>query len=137
MKIEVGMYVRTKKYGIAKIVGGTFENKFNIDKFKNDGITLRCIKLKDILKASYNIRDLMKENDLVKIEYYSLRYGTRVTRLFEVDFIDKEYLVLRNAYCDFRLTNNEWSKNDKKLKPIIKEILTHEQFESMTYEVEK
>lgn len=67
MKLEVGMYVRTKKYGIAKIIGG-ISDKFNIDVFKKDGYTLRCQKERDILKASFNIIDLIEVGDYVNGE---------------------------------------------------------------------
>lgn len=88
-------------------------------------------------KSSPNIIDLFEEHDLVVIEYYSLRYKERVTRLFEVDYKDKEFMTLKNAHCDFILRNNEFNDEDKKSKPIIKSILTHEQFESMEYKVKE
>lgn len=65
MKLEEGMYVKTKKYGIAKVIGNVDDNKFNIDIFKKDGITLRCKKMKDIIKASHNIVDLIEVGDYV------------------------------------------------------------------------
>ena len=89
-----------------------------------------------IVKSSPNIIELFEEHDLVVIEYYSLRYKERVTRLFEVDYKDKEFMTIKNAYCDFMLKNNEFNDEDKKLKPIIKSILTKEQFEQMEYKLQ-
>ena len=88
-----------------------------------------------IIKSSPNIIELFEEHDLVVIEYYSLRYKERVTRLFEVDYKDKEFMTLKNAHCDFMLRNNEFNDEDKKLKPIIKSIVTCEQFSQMEYKV--
>ena len=133
--MKIGDYVRTK-CGISKIISNPNENEFNIDIFKKDGITLRCIKQKNIILSSPNIIELFEEHDLVVIEYFSLRYKERVTRLFEVDYKDKEFMTLKNAYCDFMLRNNEFNDEDKKLKPIIKSIVTKEQFSTMEYKVE-
>ena len=88
-----------------------------------------------IAKSSPNIIELFEEHDLVVIEYYSLRYNERVTRLFEVTFKDGEYINLSNAKCEFMLVNGEFNKGDKELEPIIKSIVTKEQFESMEYKV--
>lgn len=135
-EIKEGMYVKYTRGlingyvppRIAKITDCPDKDLIKID---NGQVILR----NDILKASKNIIGLIKEKDLVKIEYYSLRYEKRVTRLFEVDYIDKDYLIFKNAYCTFQLKNNEWSKSDKQLEPIIKEFLTKEQFENMSYKV--
>ena len=90
-----------------------------------------------IIKSSPNIIDLFEEHDLVVIEYYSLRYNERVTRLFEVTFKDGEYINLSNAKCEFMLVNGEFNKGDKELKPIIKSIVTHEQLSQMEYKVDE
>lgn len=110
MKLEVGMYVRTQKYGIAKIIGGVNDNKFNIDIFKKDGITLRCQKAKDIINASHNIIDLIEVGDYVN--------GYEVYEILPTDAVlvkNKDYpLICRSE---------------------IKSIVTKEQFESMSYKV--
>ena len=85
-------------------------------------------------KASFNIIDLIEENDLLEIEYYSPRYKERVTRLFEVDYKYNEYISLKNSYCTFQLKNGEYSESDKKLNPIIKSVVTKEKFDSIKYE---
>ena len=48
---------------------------------------------------------------------------------------DNKFTNLGNRKCEFMLVNNEFSDDDKKLNPIIKSIVTKEQFESMKYKV--
>lgn len=131
--MNVGDYIRTKKGEIVKIIDKKFDDTLLIDLYTTD--KKYYLMEIDIFKSSPNIIDLFEEHDLVVIEYYSLRYKERVTRLFEVDYKDKEFMTIKNAYCDFMLKNNEFNDEDKKLKPIIKSIVTKEQFESMEYKV--
>jgi hypothetical protein len=140
--MRVGDYVRTKSGIIGKIESKNYidYSDWLIDTlyYNDDGIIddWTCgVKEYDIIKSNPNIIDLFEEHDLVVIEYYSVRYKERVTRLFEVDYKDKEFMTLKNAHCDFMLRNNEFNDEDKKLKPIIKSIVTHEQFKSMEYKV--
>ena len=144
MEKEVGMYVRTK-WGIAKIrevevveeiLGREVQliTVYYVDSCFQPIDETKCFK-EDILKASYNIIELIEEKDLVEIEYYSLRYKERVTRLFEVSFKDGKYINLSNAKCEFMLINGEFNEQDKELMPIIKSIVTKEQFESCKYKV--
>lgn len=133
-KIEPNMYVRTKRDGIGKIISlsiGEEDECCFIELSKRR----TGIKEHNILKASHNITELIEEHDLLKIEYYSLRYNERVTRLFEVTFKDERYINLDNAKCQFMLINNDWSIDDKELKPIIKSIVTKQQFEAMQYRI--
>ena len=135
--MNVGDYVRTKWGYICKIV--------NINEFREPSMKygveasylkdIMFIGDEDIIKSRPNIIDLIEEHDLVVIEYYSLRYNERVTRLFEVTFKDGEYINLSNAKCEFMLVNGEFNKGDKELKPIIKSIVTKEQFSQMEYKV--
>ena len=135
--MKVGDYVRTHGY-IDKIIN---INDFREPNMKyaleqpswNDDVIF--IGEEDITKSSPNIIDLFEEHDLVVIEYYSLRYNGRVTRLFEVAFKNDKYINLSNAKCEFMLVNGEFNKSDKELEPIIKTIVTKEQFESMEYKV--
>ena len=119
MELEIGMYVRTLNGKIWII-----KSQQSISGHK-----------KDIINASYNIIDLIEVGDLLKIEYYSLRYNERVTRLFEVTYKDERYINLSNAKCEFMLIENDFTESDKVLKPIIKSIVTKEQFESMEYKI--
>ena len=120
MNLEVGMYVRTIN---GKIWIITSQKAISGHR-------------KDIIKASHNIMDLIEEEDLLEIEYFSLRYEKRVTRLFEVTYKEGKFINLDNAKCQFMLIDNDWTDNDKELKPIIKSIVTKEQFESMKYSLE-
>ena len=140
--MTVGDYVRTK-YAIAKCIRAIpiLENSYlyyfdrNIDETIDEYIDFCTESELEEYKSSPNIIDLFDEHDLVVIEYYSLRYNERVTRLFEVTFKDNEYINLSNAKCEFMLVNGEFNKGDKELNPIIKSIVTKEQFESMEYKV--
>ena len=132
-ELKVGMYVRfrtlSNEVKIRKIIK-IDNNIYELD--KNEVTTDKYI----IGESSENIIDLLEENDLLSIEYYSPRYEERVTRLFEVDFKYDESIVLTNSHCTFNLTNGEYSELDKKLNPIIKSVVTKEQFNSVKYEVE-
>ena len=131
MKLEVGMYVRTKDGTIERIIELGYQDKEYVS-FSKDN---EYLTYKDKIKASHNIIDLIEEKDLLEIEYFSLRYEKRVTRLFEVTFKDESYTNLDNAKCKFMLIDNDWSNSDKELEPIIKSIVTKEQFESMSYKL--
>ena len=92
----------------------------------------------NILKASYNIIDLIEEKDFCEIEFYSERYKERVKRIFEVGYVargEQSHISFENAHCQLDIINGEWSKHDKCLNPKIKSIVTKEQFESMSYEI--
>ena len=129
--MKVGDYVRYENGEIEKIL--SFAEKDN--PLFNILINSRYYNADEIEKYGELI-DLLEERDFVVIEYYSLRYKERVARLFEVDYKDKEFMVLNNAHCEFMLKNNKFNDKDKKLKPIIKSIITKEQIESIKYEVE-
>lgn len=138
--MKVGDYVRFKTLSreikIGKVIEIIEPDKESMKKYCVYDLDNNEVTVDDyVIKSNPNIIDLFEEHDLVVIEYYSLRYDERVTRLFEVDYKDKEFMTLKNAYCDFMLRNNKFNDEDKKLKPIIKSILTHEQFESMEYKV--
>ena len=150
MKLEVGMYVRTKNGSIDKIIDTTEEwcelegdedeklykiyklnHYYYDDEFDED---TKWFLERFFVKASHNIIDLIEVGDLIKIEYYSERYEKRVTRLFEVSKYN-QYLTFSNAKCEFFLSCGEFTKEDKELRPIIKSIVTKEQFEEMSYKV--
>ena len=129
MKLEKGMYVRTK-YGIAKIIGNNFsnedvENILVVDKILEFGFIgeqdeLLCDK-KDILKVSHNIIDLIEEHDIIKHD---------ILKTMEVKEIDKENGII----CFYNLS---WKLNIKDFQKAFKsgtiKILTHEQFENNCY----
>ena len=112
-KLEVGMYVRTNKGEISKIIADS-SCWVNIDKFKKDGITLRMLKKKDILKASHNIIDLIEVGDYVNGE--------------KVGYINDKRELL---FCTMmKEHNSNWINEED-----IKSIVTKEQFEQMEYKV--
>ena len=119
MKLEVGMYVRTKKGCICKILRETYskyllKNKefcYEVDK----PINANCELYKEnISKASHNIIDLIEVGDYVngyKV-YYCYCADEDMTGLF----IDTE-------------TKRVWLDKPSQIKSIV----TKEQFESMSY----
>ena len=147
MKLEPNMYVRTKITDNCNCVyirkideideRPVFQNQICIDEDVIDGWGDDRILIdeEDISKASHNIIDLIEEKDLLEIEYFSLRYEKRVTRLFEVTYKEGRFINLDNAKCQFMLIDNDWTDNDKELEPIIKSIVTKESMESVTYYV--
>lgn len=128
MKLIVGMYVRDIYGRIDKIIGF----KGALIEFEKDLIG-GYIDCNDFTKASFDILDLIEEGDLLTIEYFSLRYKERVTRLFEITYLDEKYITLDNSRCNFTLTNKDFSKGDKKLNPVIKRIITEQQLDSIAY----
>ena len=137
--MRVGDYVRFKdKRGntyIRKIIDLPQDIRYGAIEIDIETNYSNMLSPKNIIKSSPNIIDLIEENDLLKIEYYSPRYRKRLTRLFEVEYKSEKYLTLKNAHCDFNLIDNKFNKKDKRLKPIIKSIITKEQFESMEYKI--
>ena len=123
--MKVGDYVRTKDGYISRI------KELGINVYTDLG----CWSEDYVIKSSPNIIDLIEVGDLLKIEYYSLRYERRVERLFEVTFNEDNYIALENTHCDFRIIDGEWLENDKELQPIIKSILTKERFLRMEYRI--
>ena len=108
MKLEEGMYVRTKK-GIGKInyfINNNYTQKFTY--IDNKGVS-NILEEKEIIKASYNIIDLIEVGDYVN--GWKVLYWTDGTK------------VVDDGYA----TNLD--------KISVKSILTKEQFESMKYEV--
>ena len=133
--MKVGDYVRTK-YGITqfKEYETTNGEKLLCMPVK-DGSQGIFANIEDVVKSNPNIIGLIEVGDLIRIEYYSLRYEERVTRLFEVTFKDKKYINLNNSKCDFMLIGGDFNKRDKELEPIIKSIVTKEQFSCMEYKI--
>ena len=98
MKLEVGMYVRTKKG--------------NIYKFETNNSMAKNGAKKYIVKASYNIIDILEIGDYVN--------GHRIE---EIDFDDEEIFTDSEYYCGVVEFCN------------IKSVITHEQMEQMAYKV--
>ena len=87
-KLEPNMYVRlvndVEDIVVINKIANVFETTILTE---NDGSIYQGEYTKEnVIKASYNIIDLIEEKDLLEIEYFSLRYEKRVTRLFEVTY---------------------------------------------------
>lgn len=132
-EIKVGSYIRTKENGICKLLANDVNANGNYTGYVDRPFWLRR---KNIVKHRPNIIDLVEVGDLVEIEYHAPRYEERVTRLFEVVNTNM-HIVFRNVHCEliYTIANNEWAFGDKKLKPIIKGIVTKEQMEKIMYKV--
>lgn len=138
MKLEIGMYVRYKRGGMGYIdpadkIGKIINQVNDSDIYELDNNN--CIFENDVVKASFNIIDLIEEQDLVEIEFYSQRRKKRITRLFEVDFIYDNDITFDNAHCQLNIIGGSWSNADKRLKPVFKSVVTKEQFEDMKYRI--
>ena len=108
MKLEAGMYVRTKEGIITKII----DNRDNVIVKTDDNTThLRSM----ITKASNNLIDLIEEGDYVN--------GLPVTRICIDDETNEKYLNMFGSISEYRSED-------------IKSIVTKEQFDSMKYEVD-
>lgn len=112
MKLELkeNMYVRTK-YGI-------IDKILKLNKSYVKGISqkdeLYAYDIDNIVKASYNIIDILEIGDMVN--------SLIVTKISEDNETKKKYINLYGSLC-------EWENED------IKSIVTKEQFEQMAYKV--
>ena len=128
MKLEVGMYVRFKdKRGIEYIrkitsVNNTYPNKLYagiyIDKEANNSTG---VSLQNIIKASFNIIDLLEAGDYVNGEevYYDEEFNTLYVRGLDGDGDFYKMFITKKTFIDN-----------------IKSIVTKKQFEQMSYELE-
>ena len=115
MKLEVGMYVRTKSGYIYKLGYYNKEEKRWICIEENDWYP---VYENSVVKASHNIIDLIEAGDYVN--------GHKV---YEIDHNVKSYVILEDVGC-YVDTSKMIDEED------IKSIVTKEQFESMSYKIE-
>ena len=124
MKLEIGMYVRTKNGCICQILKTTYSkylsrNKelcYEVDRPINVNMELYD---QDIFKASHNRIDLIEVGDYVN--------GHRVLEIFKdrIKFGEDSLVLARKSnYDNYYLYIEE-----------IKSIVTKEQFESMSYKL--
>ena len=116
MKLDVNMYVRTKRDGIGKIISlsiGSEDECCFIELSKRR----TGIKEHNIIKASRNIIDLIEVGDYVNgyPVYETIEYPNNTRAIVIAD--DNKSII--------------WEESSQ----YIKSILTKEQFESMKYEV--
>lgn len=120
--IKVGQYVRTK-FGIKQIYEidehkAKWKYLYKLKKQEGDGcVDLGVLSKEDIIKASFNIIDILEVGDYVN--------GSKIANIVKEDGI--QYLVLDRdeVYYDNCLEPS----SDKDIKSII----THEQMEQMSY----
>lgn len=124
MKLEVGMYVRLQNdvedIVIINRIANVFENTILTE---NDGSIYQGEYTKEnVVKASYNIIDILEENDYVN--------GSKVVNI-NYDLNYDEDIVESITIFDYSIEGNEILHNEE-----IKSIVTHEQMEQMAYKVE-
>lgn len=113
MRIEIGMYVRTDD-GIIKVL--------ETDKcgFKADNNSYYMFDSYCVLKASYNIIDLIKRNDILL---------SKDGKIYQCNKIYKDYV--------FTNTKNKYNQTVTLVDYQIDKILTKEQFEKYSYKLER
>ena len=147
MKLEVGMYVRTKSGLIAKFIG--YEKNKDNDEFNKYNFNGRIYWYyeyynnyvyeedfeewfkESVIKVSRNITDLIEERDFVKVRIDGIFINWFMVDLFEDENENQELGI--GCYEDGLLnTISEYRPLDT-LE--ILEVLTKEQFEKMSYKV--
>ena len=130
MKLEVGMFVRTKWGDIRKIERIWNDANFNVDKtYYNYNIeedTLGCVLNEDIIKEpSFNIVDLIEVGDYVN--------GYYVSKIWKKDeithYVDGTPIKRKQREIVIQAPNYGGIEKN------IKSIVTKEQFEQMSYKV--
>ena len=114
-KLETNMYVRTKWGYICKIININDFREPNM-KYGVEASYLRDVMFigdDDVVKASYNIIDLIKKNDYIN--------GLLVNEIVDGKPIHEDY---NDPFYSFG-----WENDD------IKTVITHEQIEQMEYKV--
>lgn len=121
MKLEVGQFARLKSGHICKII--------NINDFREPnmkyGVEANYLKDvmfigdDDIVKASYNIIDILEVGDYVNGD-----------KIFNIDDCKG---AMREFYYDYENPNDDVGHWEEEIKSVI----THEQIEQMAYKVEE
>lgn len=133
MKLKKGMYIRTEDGRICKIL------KLN-EPFEDDGyldhndIGSASIQEKNVIKASFNIIDLIEVGDYVngyKIDYTNLKCETPFLRS------NQPYRVDNTLYSELIKKGKDYNQPLHFYNDDIKSILTKEQFNSCKYVVER
>lgn len=120
MKLEVGMYVRTKRGQIGKI---TTIGKDNVV-IEFNRMWQDIIYKENIIKSTFNIIDILEEGDYVN--------GSEV--------LDFEYKIIKghDNFTNFAVvTENCYLENTDSwiMEKDIKSVITHEQMEQMAYKL--
>lgn len=127
MKLEVGQFVRFKDKRnityIRKIREIPQDNRYASIYLDKEANYSKGLSLKNIIKASYNIIDILEVGDYVN--------GMEVTRISGTRY-DKNDL---HCYCEHN-GNENWQQVMIPVKNI-KSIVTKEQFEEMSYKIKE
>lgn len=118
MKLEVGMYVRLKNDAENIVIINRIANVFETTILtENDGSIYQGEYTKEnVIKASYNIIDILEVGDMVN--------SLIITKISEDNETKKKYINLYGSLC-------EWENED------IKSVITHEQMKQMAYKVKE
>lgn len=124
MKLEVGQFVRTKDGIIDKVIIDYNGHCANPNcEYKHISCAKNYYDEDKIVKASYNIIDILEVGDYVN--------GMEVTRISGTRY-DKNDL---HCYCEHN-GNENWQQVMIPVKNI-KSIVTKEQFEEMSYKIKE
>lgn len=125
MKLGVGMYVRTKVGKIAKIIN-KYDNSGSLHKenfvWVLDDCSVLALHSQKVIKASYNLIDLIEVGDYVNgFRVYEVKANCVMVgyECFATKFDDEQEFLYQTIFEDD-----------------IKSIVTKEQFESMSYKIE-
>lgn len=118
MKLEVGMYVRLENDAENIVIINKIANVFETTILtENDGSIYQGVYTKEnVIKASYNIIDILEVGDMVN--------SLIITKISEDNETKKKYINLYGSLC-------EWENED------IKSVITHEQMKQMAYKVKE
>lgn len=142
MKLEVGMYVRTKNGLIAKYIGYEKSeddiefSKYNFDgkiywyyEYYNDYVYEEDFEewfKEEVIKTSHNIIDLIEEDDLIKCQF-----GEQ-TLILQVGARYKENSWIKGVFTP---DNEFWALEALIQEDILHSIVTKEAFQSTEYKV--
>lgn len=119
MKLEVGMYVRTKDGYVSQY---RYYDTTNMGKLLCIPLSNRTFaNIEDIIKASHNIIDLIEVGDYVN--------GSKVVNI-NYDLNYDEDIVESITIFDYSIEGNDILYNED-----IKSIVTKKQFEDMEYRI--
>lgn len=120
-ELNIGDYVRTKHYGVCRVIDIYTKELIELDKINAFGIKGVSYSIENIIKSSSNIIDLIEVGDLIKLKPTKQIQQVLAKNEEEIDLTDYVFYDL------------------KKSKQIIKEeiewVITREQIEQMKYKI--
>lgn len=117
-ELNIGDYVRTKHYGVCRVIDIYTKELIELDKINAFGIKGVSYSIENIIKSSSNIIDLIEVGDYVN--------GERITKVIPKDICGDE--ILDNQHI--------FTKDGEILEEEIKSIVTKEMFANAEYRVE-